>query len=219
MERSPDSSLARTHLACQARCVPSRRSGNRFHVLRGRNRSRWDPATGEPTLIIPEAIGKGTVEAIAYHPTLPIIAAAGVRLGLGADARSSFGTHRRFNWNGASRTGATAVSFSADGRYIAAATLQNMVLIWDIQTGKVAAHFECSDASINAIAFDPAGEFFVVGGDDTGIRVWETKRWRCEHRSISILASRDSSFSTDGKYLITGNSNSAAYVIRRESLS
>lgn len=178
----------------------------------------WNPEDGEPTLIIPLAIGEGTVEAIAYHPTLPILAAAGVRLGLGADGAIKLWNTETIQLERSFSTGATAVCFSPNGRHIAAATLQNMVLIWDIQNGKVAANIECSDASINAIAFDPAGEFFVVGGDDTGIRVWETKRWRMTASFDIDTRIKFLSFTADGKQLITGNSNSAAYVIGRESL-
>ena len=179
----------------------------------------WDPETGEPTLIIPMAIGEGTVEAIAYHPTLPIIAAAGVRLGLGADGAVKLWNTEKISMERSFATGATALSFSPDGRFIAAATLQNMVLIWDIRTGKVAANIECSDASINAIAFDPTGNYFVVGGDDTGIRVWETKRWRMQASFDIDTRIKGLVFTPNGKHLITGNSNSTAYVIGRESLS
>ena len=39
----------------------------------------WEPATGEPILFIPEAARHCAIEALAFHPSAPLLAVSGVQ--------------------------------------------------------------------------------------------------------------------------------------------
>jgi WD40 repeat protein len=177
----------------------------------------WNPATGEPTLIIPEATNCGTVEAIAYHPTLPLVAASGILWNEGEGATVLWNTeaiklHLSF------ARGATALAFSPDGRYLAGVSLDDSIIIWDLQSARLVKELPGTEGSTNAIAFDREGQVFVTASDDGGIRAWDIPSWRMTANLEVDARIKSLCFSADGESLILGNANSACYVLDLASL-
>ncbi len=72
--------------------------------------------------------------------------------------------------------GVTAVSVSPDGRYVAAASLDMNVQIWDTTTGIMVERLEGPNGhnnSVYCVAFAPSGRHIVSGSLDDTMKLWE----------------------------------------------
>lgn len=101
------------------------------------------------------------------------------------------------------------VVVSADGKFLASASSDNTVKIWEIETGREVRTFAGHIAPIKALALSGDGKFLASGGNDKSVRVWnvgdgQTKYVLPEHGgSVEALA-----FSPDGKFLASGGTDS-----------
>lgn len=175
----------------------------------------WDPRTGAPTLIIPEATHGGSIEALAYHPTLPVVIAAGVQYASNADSEGAIAlwNTREVRLERTFPIGATAIAVSEDGRFLAAVNLDDAVVVLDLAEGRIVRTISIADAATNALAFDPRSTFLVAAGDDAGMRVWDVATWRMRTSFDVDTRVRTLLFTPDGSRLVSGNANSACYVL------
>jgi WD40 repeat protein len=178
----------------------------------------WNPSTGEPTLIIPEATHCGTVEAIAYHPTLPLVAASGILWNDGGEGATVLWDTQAIKLHLSFARGATALAFSPDGAFLAGVALDESILIWDLRTARLVKEIPGTEGATRGIAFDPQGEIFVSASDDGGLRAWDIPSWRMTSNIELETRVQTLCFSADGESLILGNANSACYVIDLASL-
>lgn len=100
------------------------------------------------------------------------------------------------------------VAFSPNGRYIVASNRDQIIRVWDTETGKVVSEFETlatCRATITCIALSPDGRKIACGGEQT-IFVWDTQIGRVvllleEHiEYVSSVA-----FSPNGKLIASGS--------------
>ncbi|MFO0949096.1 MAG: WD40 repeat domain-containing protein [Planctomycetota bacterium] len=181
----------------------------------------WNPADGEAVLVIPQATKNCTVEAIAYHPTQKILAAAGINW-LGD--RDADGVIALWNWETRKleklfEGGASRIAFRPDGKVLAAVSLYESIVIWDLESGVMIRELAGRDSSTNAIAFDPLNRYLASGSDDFGLRVWSCKDWSLLATYDLETCVKDVTFAPDGSALITGNGNSTCYRVELEGLS
>lgn len=180
-----------------------------------------DVTNGQPILLLPEAAGKGTVEAFSFHPNKPWIAAAGINW-LGGDEGD--GVINVWDYEAKKLVftlpgGASRVAISPDGKWLAAVSLYESVAIYDLKEGKFAHELSGRDFSVNAIAFDSVHAHLASGSDDCGVRVWESKSWELIASYDLETRIKDVAFSPDGASLITGNGNTACYLVDLDILS
>jgi WD40 repeat protein len=137
----------------------------------------WDttnPAL-DAKLILIEAADGCTLESIAFHPDGTRLAVGGIDyLGTGArdgavrvwDLATNLES-AQFNF------GVYAIAIDPTGRYLAGAGVNDVVLIFDLETNELAFELEGHQQKVNAVAFDSEGSFVVSGGDDGTLRAWD----------------------------------------------
>lgn len=65
------------------------------------------------------------------------------------------------------------VTFSCDGRHVAAGSKEGVVKIWDAETGLETKTFQGERNCVNSIAFSPRGRYMVSGSEGGDIRIWD----------------------------------------------
>jgi WD40 repeat protein len=175
----------------------------------------WNPADGEPRLIINESAEGSTVEALAFHPTKPWLACGGI------DWLATSGSDGAVNiWNYTDQSliatflgGAMSLAFDPSGQYLAVASPESTIYIWDVTTKKQVHEIGGPGTRVAAVTFTPDGQYLVAGCDDHTVRLWERKSGNSvsvHELDSPIKALR---FSSDGSVLYTGNGNTTCHEI------
>lgn len=112
-----------------------------------------------------------------------------------------------------------SVAFSPEGRQALSGSWDNTLKLWDVASGREVCSFTGHAVSVNSVAFSPDGRYLASGGGkwDSAINGWKNgqiKLW--VEDSGSEAFSRDFandavfsvSFSPDGRFLLTGHSDS-----------
>jgi WD40 repeat protein len=101
------------------------------------------------------------------------------------------------------------VAFSADGKTLATAHYDEVILIWDLREGRLAASLKGHDGNVYSVALSPDGKTVVSGGSrDKTIRIWDvtssTSRAVIENQTgpTWLLA-----FNPDGKRFLSWSQN------------
>lgn len=99
-------------------------------------------------------------------------------------------------------------TFSPDAKLLATGSMDNLIRLTDVATGRVLSVMQGHSSYVYAIAFSPDGRSLVSGGKDRTIRLWDT----ISGQQIAQLASDMpnswfATFSPDEKYLASASAN------------
>jgi WD40 repeat protein len=66
-----------------------------------------------------------------------------------------------------------SLAFSPDGRWVASASADNTIRLWDIQTGAEIRCFRGHFDVVNTVAFSPDGTRILSQGYDASLKIWD----------------------------------------------
>lgn len=113
---------------------------------------------------------KGAVTAVALSPDSQIIASTGSEGKLIIWSREKGAMVESFQCQ---KYGATALSFSPDGRYVAAVgQYEERVLIWDMLNHKLETQLHTNAGGLVSVQFSPDGSCLAAGGKNGTITIW-----------------------------------------------
>jgi WD40 repeat protein/serine/threonine protein kinase len=112
----------------------------------------------------------------------------------------------------------THVTFSPDGKLLAAAQDGKLVLLWDAESGKSLPSLKGNDDVVRHVAFSPDSRWLASAGDDRIVRLWRNDPSKYvtggEPQTLRghIAAVRCIEFSPDGRCLATAGDDGAVAV-------
>lgn len=113
----------------------------------------------------------------------------------------------RVKWTLPSESDIYALTFSPDGKYIAAADRNGTIQVWDNQTGQEVLRLDAG-AIIVGIAYNSAGTQLITGDANDGyIKIWNTKTGKLESSIFVQKIDFTMAMSADGLLLATSYSN------------
>jgi WD40 repeat protein len=175
----------------------------------------WSLASFEPSLLVPVATDRCTVESLAFVPGTNLLAAGGLEW---LSTRGAEGVICIWDFVQRSRAmsfamGTSKLAVRSDGKQLAAATQMESVCLWDLTSQSLAVELTGHEATVTGLAYGRGGDTLVTGSDDGSIRLWDTQTGR--ELSVLDLESpiRDVAYSADGRWIFTANANTTCTMI------
>jgi WD40 repeat protein len=172
----------------------------------------WDVSSGEP-LLVPDVVAECSVEALAFHPNGCLLAVGGVDwlAPRGAEGRLVLWDRIEQRAIDILPGGTVSLAFDPTGHYLAAATLINSVVIWDIETAQPREELTAHLDAVTCLAYSPDGRWLASGSDDRTVILWDAATG--EQRGLAELDTQIKAlaFAPDGNSLFTGNGTTSCY--------
>jgi WD40 repeat protein len=173
----------------------------------------YNLTTGEPALLIIEASDGCTIDTLSFHPQGHLLACGGI------DWMATGGSDGAVCvWNIVTKEkvvtfthGTQNVAFHPSGRWLAAASLEDVVLVWDMETQQLIGELGGHTEGVAGIAYSPDGRWLASIGEDQIVRLWDAAQ-REQRAALELDTNLKAvCFSPDSKYLFTGNGNTTCF--------
>jgi WD40 repeat protein len=172
----------------------------------------WTVPVGEP-LPLPNAGERCGVEALAFQPGGRLLAVGGI------DWLAPCGVEGRIVlWDVRERRpivvlpdGAGGLAFHPSGRFLAAATLTERVVVWDVETGRQCREMSEHLDAVTCVAYSPDGRWLASGSDDRTVRLWDANGGAPRGLAELDTQIKALAFAPNGRSLFTGNGTTSCY--------
>jgi len=99
-----------------------------------------------------------------------------------------------------------SVCFSPNGRYALSGSDDEILKLWDVETGKCLRTFEGHKESVKSVCFSPDGRYALSGSSDETLKLWNVKTGKCLRTFEGHTSGVNSvCFSPDGRYALSGS--------------
>jgi WD40 repeat protein len=169
----------------------------------------WDTRSGEPALLIPDAVAGCTVQALAFHPRRPLLAIGGCDWfeATGADGIVTLWDVEARRREALLGGGAMALAFDPTGRRLAVASADHVIHVWDIPGRRLLGEWTAHSDTIRGLAFSPDGSRLASGSDDRTVRLWEPESGHLVGAVSLASQVKTLLFAGDGQSLFLANGN------------
>ncbi len=111
-----------------------------------------------------------------------------------------------FSWPKDFYYSVNSVSFSSNGRILASGASDNIIYLWDVETGKEKSRLSGHTDFVRSVEFSPDGKTLASGSNDNTIRLWNVETGKLNFLlSGHKLMVYSVGFSPDGKTLASGS--------------
>jgi WD40 repeat protein len=167
----------------------------------------WETESGQPALLIPEAVPGCTVQCLAFHPSKPVLAVGGCDW---YETSGSDGLVVVWDVPGRRREallggGATAIAFDPTGRRLAVAGLDHVLRVWDLAERRLVGERIGHADTVRGLAYSPDGRWLASAGDDRTVWLWDAETGRAVLIASLSVQATSIAFTSDGNALFTGN--------------
>ncbi|MDP6506786.1 MAG: WD40 repeat domain-containing protein, partial [Planctomycetota bacterium] len=117
-----------------------------------------------------------------------------------------------------------ALAFSPDGKVLAAGGGDEVVRIWNPNTGAPIAELDEHQDTVLSLAFPPSGNLLASAGTDQEIKLWDVQNLDLENKSLKTLTGHENritalTFSSDGHRLFSGSDDGTIRIWNIENLA
>src|SRR5258707_1268312 len=94
-----------------------------------------------------------------------------------------------------------AIAYSPDGKYIASASRDKLIKIWEVSTGRTIHTLAGHSYFVLSVAFSPDGKYIASCSKDKTLKVWEAKSGKLLHTLEHADELSSVTYLPNGKYL------------------
>ena len=103
-----------------------------------------------------------------------------------------------------------SVSYSPNGTRVVSGSNDNMIRIWDAESGAVVGEpLKGHNGGVNSVAYSPDGRYIISGSYDRTIRIWDAETGAAVGNPLEVHTDSVSSiaYSPDGRHIISGSAD------------
>jgi WD40 repeat protein len=181
----------------------------------------WNTTTGQPALMIPQAVESCSIEAMAFHPKGDYLAVGGIDWMAtgGSDGAVAVWDLKEKAQTGLFGRGTTCLGFHPSGKQLVTAGLMRTIQVWGMPDGELIAELKGHTEAVTCVNYSPDGRWIASSGDDHHVRLWDARTYALIATVPLDTQVKALTFSAKGEYLFTANAHAGSYQISIERMN